>query len=49
MLEEFTEFNEKFTLPELMKLIVRKTGYEKYLRDGSEKGESRWENVEELN
>lgn len=48
LIEEFSEFNEKFTLPELMKLIVRKTGYEKYLRDGSEKGESRWENVEEL-
>ena len=31
-----------------MKLIVRKTGYEKYLRDGSEKGESRFENVQEL-
>lgn len=48
LLEEFTEFNEKFTLPELMKLIVKKTGYEKYLRDGSELGETRFENVEEL-
>jgi DNA helicase II / ATP-dependent DNA helicase PcrA len=48
VLEEFSEFSEKFTLPDLMKLIVRKTGYEKYLRDGSEKGESRWENAEEL-
>lgn len=48
LLEEFSEFSEKFTLPELMKLIVKKTGYEKYLRDGSEKGESRFENVQEL-
>jgi len=48
LLEEFTAFNEKFTLPELMKLIVKKTGYEKYLRDGSELGETRFENVEEL-
>jgi DNA helicase-2/ATP-dependent DNA helicase PcrA len=47
-LEELSEFNEKFTLPELMKLITRKSGYEKYLKDGSEKGQSRWENVEEL-
>jgi DNA helicase-2/ATP-dependent DNA helicase PcrA len=47
-LEELSEFNAKFTLPELMKLIVKKTGYEKYLRDGSEKGESRFENVQEL-
>ena len=48
MMEEFTDFSEKFSLPELMKLILRKTGYEKYLRDGSEAGESRWENTEEL-
>jgi DNA helicase-2/ATP-dependent DNA helicase PcrA len=48
MLGELAEFNEKFTLSELMKLAVRKTGYEKYLRDGSEQGESRFENVEEL-
>lgn len=48
LLEEFAEFNEKFTLPELMKLIVKKTGYEKYLRDGSELGETRYENVLEL-
>lgn len=47
-LEELSEFNEKFTLPELMKLIVKKSGYERYLRDGSPQGESRWENVEEL-
>ena len=48
LIEEFSEFSEKFTLPELMKLILKKTGYEKYLRDGSEKGESRWENALEL-
>jgi DNA helicase-2/ATP-dependent DNA helicase PcrA len=48
MIEEFSDFNEKFSLPELVKLILRKTGYEKYLRDGSEAGESRWENAEEL-
>ena len=48
LLEEFSEFNEKFTLPELMKLIVKKSGYEKYLRDGSEAGETRFENVQEL-
>lgn len=48
LIEEFSGFSEKFTLPELMKLILKKTGYEKYLRDGSEKGESRWENALEL-
>ena len=48
LLEEFFLFNESFTLPELMKVIVKKSGYEKYLRDGSESGESRYENVLEL-
>lgn len=47
-LEELSEFNEKFTLSELMKTLVKKTGYERYLRDGSEKGESRYENILEL-
>jgi len=48
VLEELSDFNDKFTLPELMKLITRKVGYEHYVKDGSEKGQSRWENVEEL-
>ncbi len=48
LIEEFSGFSEKFALPELMRLIVKKTGYEKYSRDGSEKGESRHENVQEL-
>jgi DNA helicase II / ATP-dependent DNA helicase PcrA len=48
LLEEFSDFHKKMGLSELMRLIVKKTGYEKYLRDGSEKGESRFENVEEL-
>lgn len=48
VLEEISEFNKSFGLPELMRLVVRKTGYEKYLKDGSERGESRFENVEEL-
>jgi DNA helicase-2/ATP-dependent DNA helicase PcrA len=48
LVEEFSTFNDKFTLPELIKLVIRRSGYEKYLRDGSEKGESRFENVKEL-
>lgn len=48
MLEELNSFNEQFTLHELIKLITQKTGYERYLRDGSPLGETRWENVEEL-
>ncbi len=48
VLEELSDFNEQFTLPALITLIVRRTGYERSVKDGSEKGESRWENVEEL-
>ncbi len=47
-LEEFSHLPESFTLSELLKLIIKKTGFEKFLRDGSETGESRWENVQEL-
>ncbi len=47
-LEELADFNSQSTLPELMTKIVRRTGYERSVKDGSEKGESRWENVEEL-
>ncbi len=32
----------------LMRLITKAAGYEQWLRDGSENGEARWENVEEL-
>jgi DNA helicase II / ATP-dependent DNA helicase PcrA len=48
LLEDFANLAKENSLPELMRLIVRRSGYEKYLRDGSEKGESRWENVQEL-
>ncbi|MBI5530264.1 MAG: UvrD-helicase domain-containing protein [Candidatus Doudnabacteria bacterium] len=48
VLEELADFNDQFGLPELMRLITRRTGYERYVKDGSEKGDSRWENVEEL-
>ncbi len=45
---DFQNFNAAFTLPELMKLIFKKSGYERSLRDGSEAGEGRVENVLEL-
>lgn len=47
-LEEFTLLPKKATLPELIRLIIRRLRLEQTLRDGSEKGESRWENLEEL-
>ena len=48
MLEELVNFEPKEPLAKMMQFIVRKTGYEKFLRDGSEAGDSRFENVEEL-
>lgn len=48
VLDEICGLNDDRPLPELIQLVSRKTGYEKYIRDGSEKGESRWENVKEL-
>jgi len=47
-LEEFHILPKSSTLPELIKLIIRRMRLEQSLRDGSEKGESRWENLEEL-
>lgn len=47
-LEEYTMFDEEEHLLSLMRLVTKKTGYENWLRDGTEQGETRWENVEEL-
>ncbi|KKS26113.1 MAG: ATP-dependent DNA helicase PcrA [Parcubacteria group bacterium GW2011_GWA2_42_11] len=35
-------------LSRLLRLLIEKINYEKYLRDGSEEGEERWENVKEM-
>lgn len=35
-------------LPDLLKQVLKLSGYERFLRDGSEEGEGRWENVQEL-
>lgn len=35
-------------LSSLLRLIVKRTNFEEWLRDGTEMGEARWENVEEL-
>lgn len=33
---------------DLMKLVITRVGYERHLRDGSDEGEERWENILEL-
>ena len=48
MLETFQSIPPASTLPELMSLIIRKARLEQSLRDGSEIGEGKWENLQEL-
>ncbi|MDB4940410.1 MAG: ATP-dependent helicase PcrA [Candidatus Doudnabacteria bacterium] len=48
LIEEFTIFDEEENILSLMRLVLKKTGYEAWLRDGTDEGETRWENVEEL-
>jgi len=42
------EASRQKTVSELLKFIIQETGYQKYLQDGTEEGERRWENVKEL-
>jgi len=39
---------DALTVPQLMDRILAETSYEAYLRDGTEEGEDRWNNVQEL-
>jgi DNA helicase-2/ATP-dependent DNA helicase PcrA len=47
-LDSLASVPPEFTLPELMSSVVKQVGMEQSLRDGSEAGEARWENLEEL-
>jgi len=48
MIEEFQSVPKTTALPELMKMIIRRARLEQSIRDGSDSGESRWENLQEL-
>lgn len=45
---DFEKKSGSHTLSQLLVYIIRETGYEEYLRDGTEEGETRWENIGEL-
>ncbi len=47
-LEEYNQFDPEENLSSLMRLVLKKSGYEAWIRDGTETGETRWENIEEL-
>ncbi len=48
MMESFCQSAKKIKTPELIDLIVSISGYKDFLLDGTEEGEARFENVEEL-
>lgn len=48
VMDTIRNLDEKETLTQLLSLLLRLTGYENFLRDGTEEGEGRFENVQEL-
>jgi len=48
LLDGFITTRDKVSVPELLNRLLEATGYESYLRDGTEEGEDRWSNVMEL-
>ncbi|RME36644.1 MAG: hypothetical protein D6793_05425 [Thermoflexia bacterium] len=47
-IQSWIEASPSLTVSALIDRILADTGYEAYLRDGTEEGEDRWENVQEL-
>lgn len=48
ILQKLQKASSKMTASKLIKLVLEETGYKHYLLDGTEEGEERYENVEEL-
>jgi DNA helicase-2/ATP-dependent DNA helicase PcrA len=48
LIDNFRQVNQKKPLTDLINFIIKKTDYEKYIRNGQEEGERRWENIKEL-
>jgi len=48
LIDSFRQTKQKKSLTDLIKFVIKETNYEKYIRDGSEEGEYRWENIQEL-
>lgn len=47
-MKELTKKAVKLNPTDLVDLVSNKTGYKEYLLDGSEEGESRWDNIQEI-
>jgi DNA helicase-2/ATP-dependent DNA helicase PcrA len=48
LMEELIAASREMDVLELLDLTLEGTGYAAYVRDGSDEGEERWENIEEL-
>jgi len=48
LLQTFTQESNRLKLTDLLRNVIKDTGFEHWLRDGTEKGEERWDNVREL-
>ncbi len=48
LIEELSRARRELNLLELLDLLLERTGYATYVRDGTEEGQSRWENILEL-
>jgi DNA helicase-2/ATP-dependent DNA helicase PcrA len=48
MLEELIRARQELNLLELLDLLLDRTGYAAYVRDGTDEGQIRWENIMEL-
>ncbi len=48
LLDELVAASKHLTVLELLDAVIERTGYEGYLRDGTDEGEDRWANVQEL-
>jgi len=48
LLEELIAVRRELSVLELLDLVLDLTGYGSYVRDGSDEGEERWENINEL-
>jgi DNA helicase-2/ATP-dependent DNA helicase PcrA len=48
VLDEAIRAREERTALELLDLVIQRTGYQEYIRDGTREGDERWDNVQEL-
>ncbi len=48
LMDELREESKNKSLPDFVRLLLKKIGFEEYLKNGTEEGLERWENVKEL-